>query len=103
VNAKLPRLLQYSAPTWNYENNSFWLQDASFLRVKNIQIGYSLPDKLISRLKVIKGLRIYANGQNLFTFTKFEGLDPERFPTNTTGANQYPNIRIITGGVNIKF
>ena len=103
VNAKLPRLLQYSAPTWNYENNSFWLQDASFLRVKNIQIGYSVPDKLISRLKVIKGLRIYANGQNLFTFTKFEGLDPERFPTNTTGANQYPNIRIITGGVNIKF
>jgi len=103
TDAPLPRVLQYSAPTWNYENNSFWLQDASFLRVKNIQIGYSIPDRLIGRIKLIKGFRVYANAQNLLTFTKFEGLDPERFPTNTTGANQYPNIRMVTTGINIKF
>jgi hypothetical protein len=101
-NAKLPRLLQYSASTsQNYANNSFWLQDASFLRVKDIQIGYSLPAKVLSKLKV-SGIRFYLDAQNAFTFTKFQGLDPERDLTNTT-PQQYPNVRIISGGVNVKF
>jgi hypothetical protein len=103
VNAGLPRLLQYSAPTWNYENNSFWLQNASYLRLKNLQLGYSVPVRLISKIRGVKGIRLYVNAQNLLTFTRFKGLDPERSLTNTTGANQYPNIRILTGGFNIKF
>lgn len=101
-NAKLPRLVQYSASSsQNYADNSFWLQDASFLRVKNIQIGYSLPSSILSSLK-IAGLRVYVDAQNAFTFTKFEGLDPERNLTNSSPA-QYPNVRIITAGLNLKF
>lgn len=101
-NAKLPRLVQYSASSsQNYADNSFWLQDASFLRVKNIQVGYSLPSNLLSKLK-IAGLRVYVDAQNAFTFTKFEGLDPERNLTNSSPA-QYPNVRIITAGLNFKF
>lgn len=101
-NAKLPRLLQYNASdNQNYADNSFWLQDASFVRIKNIQLGYSIPKHLLARLK-IEGLRIYADAQNAFTFTRFEGLDPERNLTSTTPA-QYPNVRIISGGLNVTF
>jgi len=101
-NAKLPRLIQYNASdSQNYIDNSFWLQDASFLRIKNIQLGYSLSQTLLSKLH-IAGLRIYIDAQNAFTFTKFEGLDPERDLINMSPA-QYPNVRIITGGVNLKF
>lgn len=100
--APLPRLLRYFAPTWNYENNSFWLQDASFLRIKNIQLGYTFPEHLLRRIKAIKGLRLFVNAQNAFTFTKFEGLDPERTLTATVGG-QYPNIRILTSGFSLKF
>ncbi|MCW2263376.1 MULTISPECIES: SusC/RagA family TonB-linked outer membrane protein [Sphingobacterium] len=101
-NAKLPRLVQYSASnSQNYADNSFWLQDASFLRVKNIQLGYSLPSSLLSKLKM-GGIRVYIDAQNVFTFTKFEGLDPERDLANMSPA-QYPNVRMITGGINLKF
>src|SRR5690606_10000969 len=51
-----------------YRNN-FWLNDASFLRLKNIAIGYNVPETLISRIK-LSGLRVYANAFNLFTITK---------------------------------
>lgn len=101
-NAKLPRLLQYSASSsQNYASNSFWLQDASYLRIKDIQIGYTLPERWLSRIK-IQGLRVYVDAQNAFTFTRFEGLDPERDLANASSA-QYPNVRIITAGVNVKF
>lgn len=100
--AKLPRLLQYSASSsQNYASNSFWLQDASYLRIKDIQVGYTLPERWLSRIK-IQGLRIYVDAQNAFTFTKFEGLDPERDLSNASSA-QYPNVRIITAGLNVKF
>ncbi|ULT23713.1 hypothetical protein KUH03_31875 [Sphingobacterium sp. E70] len=92
-NAKLPRLVQYSASnSQNYADNSFWLQDASFLRIKNIQIGYSLPADILAKLK-IAGLRVYIDAQNAFTFTKFEGLDPARsrkfFPSSISKCSDY--------------
>ncbi|MEZ2442857.1 SusC/RagA family TonB-linked outer membrane protein [Chitinophaga sp. RCC_12] len=101
-NAKLPRLLQYSASSsQNYANNSFWLQDASFLRIKDIQIGFTLPERWLSRVK-IQGLRVYVDAQNAFTFTRFEGLDPEK-DFSTTSSAQYPNVRILSAGLNLKF
>ena len=100
--AKLPRLLQYSASSsQNYSANSFWLQDASYMRIKDIQIGYTLPQQWLQKAK-IQGLRVYVDAQNAFTFTRFEGIDPERPLTNASSA-QYPNVRIISGGVNVKF
>ncbi|WP_298708934.1 TonB-dependent receptor [Chitinophaga sp.] len=99
--ARLPRLLQYNISSGqNYASNSFWLQDASFMRIKDIQVGYSLPDAWLKRAK-IQGIRVYVDIQNAFTFTRFEGIDPERNLTSASSA-QYPNVRIISGGLNVK-
>jgi TonB-linked SusC/RagA family outer membrane protein len=100
--AKLPRLLRYFAPTYNYDDNSFWLQDASFLRIKNLQLGYTFSSRLFVWAKSINSVRLFVNAQNPFTFTRFKGLDPERTLTATAGG-QYPNIRILTAGVVLKF
>jgi len=60
----------------NVTNTSFWLQDMSYLRFKNIQVGYNLPKKILRRLGV-DNVRFYATAENLFTITKYQGLDPE--------------------------
>lgn len=102
-NASLPRLLPFNtANSYNYSTNSFWLQDASYMRVKNIELGYNFSGKALFH-NVIKSVRVYVDAQNAFTITKFQGLDPERSLTNTSGSYQYPNIRIFTGGINVKF
>ena len=54
-----------------------WVEDASFLRFKNIQLGYSLPRPLLDKIKVFQGARIYVAATNLFRITKYKGLDPE--------------------------
>lgn len=81
----------------NTANNDFWLQDASYLRLKNIQIGYTFPAKW-TRKFVVQRLRIYCSAENLFTITGFEGLDPE-----LSGADAYPNMKRIVGGISITF
>jgi len=98
TNAPLPRLLQYNAPTNNYMTSSFWLQNASYTRVKNIQAGYTVPQRISEKVK-LKYIRIYLDAQNPFTFTRFKGLDPE----SAVGGSQYPNMKVITGGVAVKF
>jgi TonB-dependent starch-binding outer membrane protein SusC len=100
-NAKYPRLLAYGANTANYTENSFWLQNAAYTRIKNLQIGYTLPVRW-NKAMGINAARFYLNAQNPFTFTKFQGMDPERVLTQTR-SNSYPNVRIITAGVNLKF
>ena len=83
------------------EFDSRLLEDASFLRLKNLMLSYSLPEKLITRSRVMRGLRIYAQAQNLFTFTPFSGLDPEG--TSNVYAAQYPMARQFTFGLDITF
>ncbi|EHQ25905.1 SusC/RagA family TonB-linked outer membrane protein [Mucilaginibacter paludis] len=79
--------------------STFWLNDASFVRLKNVQLGYTLPDNILSRIH-IKGVRVYASGFNLFTITKVKDYDPE----GTNGSGQfYPQQRIINLGANVKF
>ncbi|MDR0261856.1 MAG: TonB-dependent receptor [Sphingobacterium sp.] len=79
--------------------NNFWLNDASFLRLKNVEIGYTLSSEALSRLK-LGGLRFYLNGFNLLTLTKVKDYDPE----GSSGSGQfYPQQRIINVGVNLKF
>lgn len=77
------------------------LEDASFLRLKNVMLSYSLPKKLLSRTKFLTGARIYAQSQNLFTFTGFSGLDPES-DSNIYKA-QYPMSRQFTFGAELTF
>lgn len=84
------------------------LYDGSFLRVRNLTIGYTLPGSILNRLK-LKSTRLYVTGQNLFTFTKYPGYDPEASINTgsliTPGLDQssYPGIRIFTGGLTISF
>ncbi len=72
------------------------LQDASFIRLQNVTIGYSLPDAVISRLGLSK-VRVYCTGQNLFTITDFEAYSPEN------DARSYPETVSVIGGLQIGF
>ncbi|MBO9561480.1 MAG: TonB-dependent receptor [Niastella sp.] len=70
----------------NRENSTFWLDDMSYLRVKNVQLGYSLPGSILRRLHV-SSLRIAGSAENLATITSYRGLDPEKIGNNN---NLYP-------------
>ena len=83
------------------EFDSRLLEDASFLRLKNLMLSYSLPSGLLKKSGFIRGLRFYAQGQNLLTFTNFSGLDPEGV-TNVYAA-QYPMSRQYTFGLDLMF
>ena len=83
-----------------------WLENGSYLRLRNIELGYNLPKGALSRAG-FTNTRIFVSGQNLLTFTKYTGLDPD-----ITGVNifergldngQYPALRILTAGINIGF
>ncbi|MNV22910.1 TonB dependent receptor [compost metagenome] len=88
-----------SAVSGGLYNSTFWLNNASFLRLKNVEIGYTLPNEVLSRLK-LGGLRFYVNGFNLLTITKVKDYDPE----GDSGSGQfYPQQRIINVGANLKF
>ena len=83
------------------EFDSRLLEDASFLRLKNLMLSYNLPAGLLKKTRVIRGLRVYAQAQNLLTFTNFSGLDPEG--TTNLYAAQYPMSRQFTFGLDLMF
>lgn len=83
------------------EFDSRLLEDASFLRLKNVMLSYSLPQNLMRKTRVFSGIRVYAQAQNLLTFTKFSGLDPEG--TANIYAAQYPMARQFTFGLDLTF
>jgi TonB-linked SusC/RagA family outer membrane protein len=89
--------------TWNNQESSFWVSDISFLKAENVQLGYSFPASLTSRLGLSK-LYVYLNGQNLFSVVNkdYEGFDPERNTFNS-GDNFYPIPRILSFGINVDF
>lgn len=98
-NASYPRF------TYNDEINSrnfstFWKEDASYLRLKNIEIGYSLPKNLIQKIR-LERCRFYASADNVFTSTKYlSTYDPE---TPVQGGGYYPQVRTFVFGFNITF
>jgi TonB-linked SusC/RagA family outer membrane protein len=88
--------------------NSSWVESASFLRLQNVTLGYNISPTLLSRSKVIRGARLYVSGQNLVTFTSYNG-NPE---ANTAGASaltpgedftNYPLARTLIVGLNLTF
>lgn len=84
---------------WYSTNNSYWLRNANYLRLKNFEIGYTIPVDLTERVG-INNLRVYANGLNLFTIDKLDVYDPE----NGRGDGQYyPQSRIINFGATVTF
>lgn len=97
-NSTFPILPTYEAEINGYRSN-FWLRDASFIRLKNLEISYNLPASLLETLK-IQNLRIYANGFNLITLDKLKYFDPEG--SSETGGF-YPQEKIYNLGLNITF
>jgi TonB-linked SusC/RagA family outer membrane protein len=81
----------------NQTTSSFWVRSGNYLRVKNIELSYNLPAKWISAIRMNEA-RFFINGFNLITFSEIDRLDPE-YP-NVAG---YPNLKMINGGLNIKF
>jgi len=99
--ATMPRIYWGSnSPTRISRNSSWFLQDGSYLRLKNLTFGYSLPVKATQKFG-IEQLRVYFSGDNLFTFTNYPGLDPERGGSGS--AVNYPQNKIFSFGVNVKF
>lgn len=79
--------------------STFWLNNAAFIRLKNVELGYTINSPLLTKAK-ISNLRIYASAFNLFTITKVKDYDPE----GTSGSGQfYPQQRIINFGLNLRF
>ncbi|WP_082893384.1 SusC/RagA family TonB-linked outer membrane protein [Rufibacter ruber] len=94
--ASYPRLAYQL--THNQRLSTYWLEDASYLRLKNVQLGYTLPATLTERVRVSR-LRIYASADNIFTKTDyFYGYDPESPISN---GNFYPQVKTFVLGVNI--
>ncbi len=81
--------------------STFFVQDMSYLRLKNIELGYSLPGKILKNI-FVKKVRVFVSGQNLFTFTKVKNFDPERAPDANTDQTT-PLYKVVTGGFNFKF
>ena len=89
--------------TWRNLPSSFWVSNMSFLKLKNVQLGYTFPKNMMSHLGIQK-LYLYANAQNMGTLVNknYEGFDPERDLTNS-GENYYPIPKIISIGANVNF
>lgn len=89
------------------EPSSFWVEDGSFLRIRNVTLGYNFNENILQRIHM-KGLRVYVTGQNLYTFTKYPGFDPE---TSSEGDGLsrggdylgYPAARTLIVGLNVSF
>jgi TonB-linked SusC/RagA family outer membrane protein len=88
-----------AAPPYGNGGNSFWIHNASYLRLKNVEIAYTFQPSIISRIGANQ-LRIFATGQNLATFTKIRNVDPENSESNGW---YYPVQSIYNFGLNIQF
>lgn len=94
--------------TLNNVPSSVWIEDGSFLKLKNLSIGYTLPASLLSKYSISR-VRIYVSSQNLFTITKYTGLDPEigmqggSATQNGVDNGTYPSSRYFTFGLNVTF
>lgn len=104
--ARYPRTLT-TGSTKNYVTSSWWVENTAFLKLRNAQVGYTFPEDLIRKANVER-LRLYVAGENLLTFTKFEGFDPE-IPTSGSvlptfaGNSGYPVTRTYYIGLNLTF
>ncbi len=107
-NAVLPIL--NSTDSRSQQPSSYFIEDGSYLRMKNLTLGYTLPASILNRIK-FENVRIYVQAQNLFTITKYSGIDPEITSVGSTpgstvfGVDQgnYPQAKMYQIGVNIGF
>jgi TonB-linked SusC/RagA family outer membrane protein len=99
--ARLPQVTPSDVDDDNYVASDFWLQNGSYLRMKNIQLSYTLPSKWLSLAK-IKKAAVYINAENYVTFSGYKGFDPESI-LNASTIYHYPMLKTISAGVNVTF
>ncbi len=111
--ASTPKASNTSNFSTNTESTSYYVEDASFLRLKNLQIGYTFPQSMLGN--VFSSARVYVQGINLFTITKYSGLDPELAPTINNNTDTFddsfmavdegnlPAVKQFLIGVNLGF
>jgi len=100
----IPRF-SFSDNNGNWLSSDLYVKEGDYMRVKNVTLGYTLPKNLVNKA-FVKSLRLYVSAENLFTFTKYEGFDPEISSGGTSlGIDRgiYPQARTYTIGVNLAF
>ncbi len=103
LNAAYPILVPEANSADNFARSDKWVRDASYLRLKNVVLGYKLMNSFTKRLG-IESLRLYLSGQNLLTFSKFyKGYDPEVGYGGSLGGEFYPIMQTYTFGLDLKF
>jgi hypothetical protein len=101
LNAKYPVISPTSSGSNDIQTSSTWVFDASYLRIRNITLGYTLPNVLLNKVSV-ENLRLYCSAQNLFTFDNLpEGIDP--LAPNGTQGGLYPIVRNFIIGIDVNF
>ena len=106
TDAKYAKLVYTPTNQYNFMSNDRFVYDRSYLRLKNITISYDLPERLLSRIG-IKGMNVYLMGSNIFTISKWPGIDPDligsEVTTMSSNTDAYPISRTFSIGANIKF
>jgi len=99
IPGKYPMLLIGNSSHSNYWNSTFWKKNVRYIKLRNMEFGYTLPRSFVNKAS-ISDLRLYVAGQNLFGLTNLIGVDPE---INDTNGLAYPTMRIINVGITLKF
>lgn len=101
--AEYPKLTSLNMGSGTIMTSTYWNRDASFVRLKNIQLGYTLPASLVQKAHFSK-VRVYFSGQNLFSINSFyKGWDPEMNMATGDGSQFYPLTNVYTFGINASF
>ncbi len=93
--AKYPRLTSQDNPN-NYRGNTIWYNDLNWLKLRNVEVYYRIPEKWLDKVNV-SGAKVFVKGENLLTISNMDVMDPELINTN------YPVMKGITAGININF
>ncbi|MNY24507.1 TonB dependent receptor [compost metagenome] len=99
IPGKYPMLLIGNTSHSNYWNSDFWKHNVKYIKLRNLEFGYSLPESFLKKAS-IKRARVYFSGQNLLTLSNVKGVDPE---INATSGLVYPTTRIYNFGLNLTF
>jgi len=102
-NITFPHVSADKSQAHNYQNSTLWIRDSKYLRLKNVELGYTFTNEVLKKLH-IESARIYVNGTNLFTWSGlWKGEDPEVPSYNDNNYEPYPLVRTVNMGLNINF
>ena len=101
TSSKMPRAV-FGDPNKNARPSDRFVEDGSYLRIKNVTLGYTIPSSLTSRLALTKA-RFYVSAQNLVTFTNYTGNDPELGNASGIDLSVYPQAKTYSVGANLSF